>query len=712
MSNRIFRLTGALRGALAAAPGALPGVARRTRAGLAAHTAVVRRIKQCLSVLALMAVAAVSVGAGSASAATQRIAGTKAERHAAMAAVPGRGTGPAPVSPAIPRIAKSRAQWKADIGRVRQPGTGCYRASYPVLRWHAARCVRAPRVPLRPRPMPRSARHAGPELVGNGVGYSAQVSGLISQATGTFQDVSPGITEQGPVNGPGSANVANAFSLQLNSQFFSGSPACAGSSDPSNCQAWQQFVYNYSDAYDAFVYIQYWLLNYGATCPSGWNSDDSGSCVTNSPAAFVNPLTASQLGNVALTGTATSGGDDGVSLTVGDGASLITTSDSVLDLASFWNTTEWGVYGDGDLSEAYFGPGTTLTAQTALTATTPAAPSCVDEGFTGETNNLSLTSTPAVGSQLSSTMASEQTNGTTGAASCSTAAAANPALVGVVIGGVAYVKEGGLSAPWVQEYSGVSQLAVASDPVNGPLIGVLTTGGVLYVKEGSLYAPWVKEATGVSQISLASDPVNGPVIGMVTTGGVAYVTDEALSLPWVELYSGVSQIAVASDAVNGQLIGVLTDGGTAYVREAQSPAPWTDEYSNVSQISLASDPAHGPLIGVLTDSGVALAKEGGLSATWVNEYSGVSQIAVASDAAHGPLIGVVTTGGVTYVKEGGLSAQWNQEISGWLALASDRNFGPLISVLTPGGVAYAEEGVLQNGWVDEENGVSQVVSAG
>ncbi len=663
-------------------------------------------------VLALMALAAASVSAGSASAATQRIVSTKAE---STAQVPGRGTGHAPASAAIPRMAKTRAQWKADIARLRQPRTGCYRAAYPVLRWHAAKCVKAPRIPLRPRPVPRSARHAGPELVGNGTDYSAQVSGLISQATGTFQDVSPGITEQGLVNGPGSATAANAFSLQLNSQTFSGSPACAGSSDPSNCQAWQQYVYDYEDPSDAYVFIQYWLLGYGATCPSGWYPYSGDSCYTNSPAADVYPLTASQLGTIAFSGIATSGGDDGVSLTADGIASLVTTSDSVLDLASFWNTTEWGVYGNGDGSEAYFSPGTTLTAQTALTATTPAAPSCLDYGFTGETNNLSLTSTPAVGSQLSSTMTSEQTNGTTGTASCSTAAAENPALVGVLIGGVAYVKEGGLSAPWVDEYSGVSQIAVASDPVNGPLIGVLTTGGVLYVKEGGLSAPWVKEATGVSQIAVASDPVNGPLIGMVTTGGVAYAK-EGLSGLWNEEYSGVSQIAVASDPVHGPLFGVLTTGGVAYAAYiGVNYGPWlgwTDEYSNVSQLVLATDPAHGPLIGVLTDSGVALAKEGSLSATWVNEYSGVAQISVATDPVNGPLIGVVTTGGSTYVKEGGLSAQWNQELSGWLALASDPDFGPLISVLTPGGVAYSEEGVLQNGWVDEENGVSQVVSAG
>jgi hypothetical protein len=79
------------------------------------------------------------------------------------------------------------------------------------------------------------------------------------------------------------------------------------------------------------------------------------------------------------------------------------------------------VYGDGGGSEANFGSSTTLEAQTVISATSDSAPSCVEEGFTGETNNLTLTSTPALGSEPSPTMASKQTNGTKGTASCAVA---------------------------------------------------------------------------------------------------------------------------------------------------------------------------------------------------------------------------------------------------------------------------------------------------
>jgi hypothetical protein len=654
MSSRFVRMAGALRGALAAARGVLPGVASRPRAGVAAHTAVLRRIKQCLGVLALMALGAAILSAGSASAATAPAAKT----------VLSAGSPPA----ATPPTAKTRAQWKAGIAHLRQPGKGCYRAAYPALRWHTVKCVRAPRIPMVPGLLPRRAHHAGPAVVGGGgTDYSAQVSGLISQATGTFQDVSPGITEQGSVGGVG-PSTANAFTLQLNTQYFSGSPACDGSSDPSNCQAWQQFLYFYQNSAPSQIFMQYWLLNYDATCPSSWWTYGS-DCFTDSPSADVSSLTASQLATVALTGSAFSGGIDGVSLAVDSGqATSVTNSDSMLDLAAHWNTTQWGVYGDGSGAEAYFGPGTTLQAQTALTDSSSAAPSCVEEGFTGEGNNLTQTSTPALGSEPSPTMASQQTNGATGSANCSVAPGTPPALIGVLTdtgtSDDALVKQGALNAPWTGEYDGTDQIVVATDAVNGPLIGVVTGNGVAYVKEGGLSAPWVEEATNVSQLALASDPANGPLIGVVTYGGEAYVKEGSLYAGWTDEYSGASQLALASDPVNGPLIGVITTGGEAYVKEGGLGANWSDEYSGASQLALASDPVNGPLIGVITTGGDAYVKEGGLSANWSDEYNGVFDLALASDPVNGPLITVLTPGDDAYTKQGALNAGWSDEYDG------------------------------------------------
>jgi hypothetical protein len=307
--------------------------------------------------------------------------------------------------------AMTKTQWQAAIAQVPAPGSGCYSASYPKLQWHAAGCVTA-----------RNWRFA-PSTVGNGVDYSAQVSGTISKATGTFKDVSPKISEKGQVDATGS-KIANAFSLQLNTEFFTGSPACSGSSDPSGCQAWQQFVYAYDgcSASTSCIFMQYWLIDYDATCPSAWNTYTVGSstdCYTNSNAAAVSAVTAKELASVSFYGSAAKGGKDGVSLSIGSGkATLVTGPDSMVDLAPSWNTTEWGVFGDAGGGEAYFGTANTLQAQTALKGTSSAAPKCVKEGFTGETNNLKLASTPALGTESLPTMASRQTDGSAGTASC------------------------------------------------------------------------------------------------------------------------------------------------------------------------------------------------------------------------------------------------------------------------------------------------------
>lgn len=99
---------------------------------------------------------------------------------------------------------RTKAQWQAAIAHVPQPGRGCYQASYPSLRWHAVKCVTAPRVPFAP-----ATTHKG-STVGDGDDYSAQVSGLISKATGTFTHVSSSITEKGKIGNEGS-KVATPF---------------------------------------------------------------------------------------------------------------------------------------------------------------------------------------------------------------------------------------------------------------------------------------------------------------------------------------------------------------------------------------------------------------------------------------------------------------------------------------------------------------------
>ncbi|HEY1917431.1 MAG TPA: hypothetical protein VGH27_17835 [Streptosporangiaceae bacterium] len=330
-----------------------------------------------------MGLAAASLSVGTASAATSGSVGTKAE-------------------------------WRAALAHVAAPGSGCYRASYPTLAWHATTCTTAPNIRLAPAKVPASG------IVGDGNDYSAVVPGLISQATGTFTNVSAGITERGKVGGVRS-NRANAFSLQLNSQFFTGSPECSGASDPSSCQAWQQFVYTYQEK-TGFIFMQYWLIDYAATCPKGWFTYST-DCYSNSPSAQLpsGDITAAELASTQMVATASSS-TDGVSLSDNGGqATLVTNRDSKVDLSEFWNTTEWGVFGDGGGTEALFNRTASLEPVTALTATSKAAPTCVVEGFTGETNSLKLAHTPAIGHQASPTMASKQNQTKPGVASCAKA---------------------------------------------------------------------------------------------------------------------------------------------------------------------------------------------------------------------------------------------------------------------------------------------------
>ncbi len=313
----------------------------------------------------------------------------------------------------------SRGEWQHAVAALPAPVGHCFTAAYPVVAWHATPCTAAPTVPFAPATgrLPSTATRPTRPTVGNGNDYSAVVPGLISEATGAFTHVSPGITEKGR-DGAGRAQP-NIFSLQLNSEFFT-TPACSRSSDPSVCQGWQQFIY---DSAANIVFMQYWLIDYGAGCPAAWNSFE-GSCYTNSNATTVagGPVTAPGLATTELSGTVIPGGTDAVELSDGTQASIVENTDGVLTLSRSWNTSEFGVFGDGGGSEARFGGRASLEETTTLVASSDAAPACVSEGFTGETDNLKLTGTPALGTVLAPTIGSAETDGRVRPASCATAA--------------------------------------------------------------------------------------------------------------------------------------------------------------------------------------------------------------------------------------------------------------------------------------------------
>ena len=92
------------------------------------------------------------------------------------------------------------------------------------------------------------------------------------------------------------------------------------------------------------------------------------------------------------------GADDTTTVTVGTAVYSAPGDDYITDLGSFWNTAEFNIFGDCCGSVATFDPGTTLIARTLVDSGTALAPTCQQEGWTGEQNNLTLVDTTTAAS--------------------------------------------------------------------------------------------------------------------------------------------------------------------------------------------------------------------------------------------------------------------------------------------------------------------------
>jgi hypothetical protein len=292
---------------------------------------------------------------------------------------------PAPATPEAtsPSSTMSRDEWRRSMARIPVPKKGCYTSSYPRLEWQEVPCA-----PPSPYPNP-PASGPTPNTVGNGNDFQAQSSSLISSATGSFNSVSSGASESGGVGGNSSA-TANAFTLQLNSQFFPNPPACNG---VPKCNGWEQFIFSQTQCGGKpCVFIEYWLLNFGPKCPSGqpWIQSKNNCWFNSSSTPVASVQTIADLSGVTLTATTSAGGQDAVVLTTPNGNPTATAQDSVLNLAKFWNTAEFNIFGDCCLSKANFNLGSTLVVKTSIVDGTTTAPACPPGGTTGETNNLVL----------------------------------------------------------------------------------------------------------------------------------------------------------------------------------------------------------------------------------------------------------------------------------------------------------------------------------
>ena len=275
---------------------------------------------------------------------------------------------------------QKRAEWQRAMSQIPVPKKGCFNSSYPSLEWREVPCGRPSNYPNPPHMGPRA------NVVGNGNDIAARVAGpMISSATGSFDSVTPaGVTITGPWGG--NPNAANAFTLQINSQFFQ-TPACAG---VAGCLGWQQFIYSQNQCGGPCVFMEYWLINFGPVCPAGqpWNQSGN-SCWFNSASRRAPAVTAAQLQGTTLTGTAGAVNDTVVLTSPGGNASAVAT-DTVISLSLQWNTAEFNIFGDCCSSATNFSAGTTVVTRTRVNNGTDNKPTCVAQGFTAETNNLSF----------------------------------------------------------------------------------------------------------------------------------------------------------------------------------------------------------------------------------------------------------------------------------------------------------------------------------
>ncbi|MFI8461837.1 hypothetical protein [Kitasatospora sp. NPDC085464] len=105
------------------------------------------------------------------------------------------------------------------------------------------------------------------------------------------------------------------------------------------------------------------------------------------------------------------------------------------------------------------------------------------------------------------------------------------------------------------------QISVASDGTNGAVVGEVDPSGNAWVQEGSgsrIQLPY----TGVSRIAVASDPTNGPLVAILVNGTAYAYQGSAGGLTsagngGAERSGGVTSVAVATDPTHGPSISVL-----------------------------------------------------------------------------------------------------------------------------------------------------------
>jgi hypothetical protein len=283
--------------------------------------------------------------------------------------------------------------WLAQMHAAKSDNAGCYAASFPSKVWTQVACQpvastkRSPGIAAKQRgalqgvsatPRYLPATSAGP------TDYALSSNTLIAQAVGTF----PSTTNVTSVKSVGGIAGQNQYSIQLNTNGSGQTKPCAGRS---GCASYLQFIYATGvSGSQANVFMQAWLINYNGVCPPGFpGSGKQQTCVYTTPGTPVPNLSITQLKNMQLTATATRGGNDVATFSVGGTAYRVSMSDATLDIASYWKNADFDVVGNAGGAQAVFNQGAAVTVKLAVTNGSTAAVTCVPNGSTtGETNNL------------------------------------------------------------------------------------------------------------------------------------------------------------------------------------------------------------------------------------------------------------------------------------------------------------------------------------
>ena len=327
----------------------------------------------------------------------------------AFASCAGDGTlGANPVQPVRGEAASAVndiAAWREAVQLSALPGAGCFQAAYPSRRWSRIACA----APFAHRFFAPSARLRPHSVNGAEWNLQAPHGDTIASAIGSFPQAN--VTGEKSNSGSGSPTLSNAYTFQINSNFYNNPVACKG---VPNCgSGWVQFVFTnpvtnpYGSPPQAGLTV--WNIispkpgTSIGTCPGG-GPPYQGSCYQYGPAVLLSNQSISKnaLQGMAIRGSSgTNGSGDpylSVYLTTGKLTVGIEWANPQLsDLPQRWKSAQFNVLGHDGGSKAIFSPGTTITARlaTQFASGSNAAPTCTPgASTTAETNNLPFVAAP------------------------------------------------------------------------------------------------------------------------------------------------------------------------------------------------------------------------------------------------------------------------------------------------------------------------------